>query len=60
MISEECDESIYWLELLTFMNLKNTSMKDLLDEGNQILSIIVASLKTARKNSQLPQIRNSQ
>jgi four helix bundle protein len=52
IVEEECDESIYWLELLIALDPKIApSIKCLIDEANQILSIIVASIKTARRNS---------
>jgi len=52
IVEAECDESIYWLEMLTGMDLRIVaSIKALIDEGNQILSTVAASIKTARKNS---------
>lgn len=52
IVEAECDESIYWLEMLIGMDLRiAASIKALIDEGNQILSTVVASIKTARKNS---------
>ena len=52
IVEEECDESIYWLELLLSMQVANpNSIRKLIDEANQILSIIVASIKTVRQNS---------
>jgi four helix bundle protein len=52
IVEEECDESIYWLELLDCLNLKIAPfIHSLMHEANQILSIVVASIKTARKNS---------
>ena len=52
IVEEECDESIYWLELLDVFNPKTTPViRPLMNEANQILSIVVASIKTARKNS---------
>jgi four helix bundle protein len=52
IVEEECDESIYWLELLDSQNLKIApSIHAQMDEANQILSIVVASIKTARRNS---------
>ncbi len=52
IVEEECDESIYWLELLADLNLSNGGMLQKLTlEANEILAIIVASIKTARKNS---------
>ncbi len=49
VVEEECDESLFWMELLVDNRLvKPSQMKNLIDEGNQILAIIVASAKTAR------------
>ncbi len=46
---EECDESLYWLEFpLDAGALKPESTGSLLREGNEILSLLVASIKTAR------------
>lgn len=50
-VEEECDESIYWIEMLVDAgSVKSTRVADLLDEGNQILAIVVASIKTARRS----------
>ncbi len=52
IVEEECDETIYWFEMLDSLKLKNgPPTRALIDEANQILSIIVASIKTARGNS---------
>ena len=51
IVEEECDESIYWLELLQDMGIGAQSIPSLIDEANQILSIIVASIKTARRKT---------
>ncbi len=49
IVEEECDESLYWLELLAALQLGNeTTIASLSDEANQILSIVVASIRTAR------------
>ena len=52
IIEEETAETIFWLELLDesgiFETNKITSLKT---EANEILSIIVASIKTAKKKS---------
>jgi four helix bundle protein len=49
-VEEECDESIYWMEVLVDAGaVKAALVTELLDEGNQILSIVVASIKTARR-----------
>jgi four helix bundle protein len=51
IVEEECDETIYWLELLQSLNKDTSSTQPLIEEANQILSIIVASIKTARRNT---------
>jgi four helix bundle protein len=51
IVEEECDESIYWLEILQNLNMEPHLTQSLLEEANQLLSIIVASIKTARRNS---------
>ena len=49
LVEEECDESIYWIELLVESKQINRSLvEDLLSEANEILSMVVASIKTAR------------
>ncbi|MGB5203693.1 MAG: four helix bundle protein [Eudoraea sp.] len=51
IVEEEVDESIYWLEL--FQEVLDPNKKEiqiLIKEANELLSIVVASLKTARKN----------
>jgi len=55
IVEEECDESLYWLEMLTELSLVEARrLKDLRDEGNEILSIIVASIRTARRYAKQP------
>lgn len=54
VVEEECDESLYWLELLIELRLvSETRLKDLRREANEILSIVVASIRTARGNAKL-------
>lgn len=49
IVEEECDESIYWIELLVDSGqIKKPVVEDLLREANELLSMTVASLKTAR------------
>lgn len=51
IVEEECHETLYWMEMLIESGLaKPDLLRDLVDEGNQILSIFVASMRTARKN----------
>src|SRR5690606_13415574 len=50
IVEEEADESMYFLELLMMISDKEqTEMKRLHTEANEILSIMVASIKTVRK-----------
>jgi four helix bundle protein len=50
IVEEEADESIFWIEMLIEAGLINVDLVDkLLQENNEILAIIVASKKTARK-----------
>ena len=51
IVEEECDESAYWLEMLQQIGKGTHLTPTLLDEANQLLSIIVASIKTARANA---------
>ncbi len=46
---EECDESLFWMELLTDNGLvKPKRLESLMREADELLSIIVASAKTVR------------
>ena len=49
IVEEECDESLFWMELLVENNLiKATRLHELMKESNELLAIVVASTKTAR------------
>ena len=49
IVEEEADETAYWMELLVDADIvKRSRVADLLDEANQILSIVISSIKTAR------------
>ena len=48
-VEEECDETIYWMELLIDAKKVESSVLDnSLREANELLAITVASIKTAR------------
>jgi len=50
IVEEEADESIYWMELLIEGKIvKENLLENLMDEGNQILSIVVSSIKTSKE-----------
>jgi len=49
IVEEEADESSYWIELLIDADLiKREKVSDLLKEADEILSIVVSSIRTAR------------
>ena len=51
IVEEECDESLFWMELLVENQLvKPVHVGQLMQEANEILAIIVSSAKTARSS----------
>jgi len=51
IVEEELDETSYWLELIDASNIFPTEkISPLIGEVNELLSIIVKSIKTAREN----------
>ncbi len=53
IVEEEADESQFFLELLVVVNENDkliNDLKRLIQESEELVSIIVASIKTARKN----------
>jgi len=51
VVEEECDESLFWMELLADNGfVKSSRLRDLMKEGNEILAIVVSSAKTARSS----------
>ena len=52
VVEEEADESSGWIELLAEAGLvKSKLVADLLKESNEITAMVVASIRTSRKNS---------
>ncbi len=50
-VEEECDESLFWMELLHESGLiAARRVQSLMAEGNEILAIVVASIRTAKQN----------
>ena len=50
IVEEETDESVYWMELLVEAGITKAELLEaLMNEGNEILAISVASIITARK-----------
>ena len=60
IVEEEADESIYWMELLVESGtVREDLLNRLIDEANQIVSIIVKSIKTSKlKRNPKSQTRN--
>jgi four helix bundle protein len=55
IVEEECDETLYWIDMLIELELvSGTSCKELRAETNEILAIVVASIRTARRNIKQP------
>jgi four helix bundle protein len=49
IVEKEADESVFWVETLVDAGLvKAARVTDLLDEGHQILALVVSSINTAR------------
>jgi four helix bundle protein len=49
IVEEECDESLYWLELFDETGHKSRlPVEDLMKEADELLAMVVASIKTAR------------
>jgi four helix bundle protein len=52
IVEEECDEALYWIDVLLELNLIAVArITDLKKEADAILAITVSSIKTARRNS---------
>ena len=51
IVEEECDETLFWLELIAEANLlKKEKLNSMLVEGDELTAIFTASGKTARQN----------
>ena len=49
IVEEETDETIYWMELIVDADIvKRPRMVNLIDEADQIMSIVISSIKTAK------------
>lgn len=50
IVEEEADETHFWLELINEMDIeKGVSIASLMQENNQIIAIIVSSIKTCKR-----------
>ena len=49
IVEEECDESLFWMELLVENNfVKPARLRELMKEADELIAIVVSSAKTAR------------
>ncbi len=52
IVEEEADECIYWMELLVASKIvKEEELLPLINEANELVSIAVSSIKTARNRT---------
>ena len=50
IVEEECDESLYWMELLVEAGIvPRKRLAALMAEGEELLAMVVASIRTARQ-----------
>jgi len=57
IVEEECDESLYWMDLLIESRLVRAALlDDLVREADEILALVVASIKAARSHKQTPAV----
>ena len=53
-MEEEADETLFWLELIKEMGIVDeTFLNSLMQENDEIIAIIVSSIKTARNSKQI-------
>ena len=59
IVEEECDETLFWLELIADSNLmKKERVSDLIKEADELTAIFTATGKTAKQNNPKSTIRN--
>ena len=52
IVEEECDETLYWIEVLIELGfVKTKRVQPLYDEGGEILAMVVSSITTARPHA---------
>jgi four helix bundle protein len=52
IVEEECDESVYWMELIVEAGLiTEQRLGDLKQEANELVAIVVSSINTSKKNN---------
>lgn len=54
IVEEETDESLFWMELLVESNIvSEEKLQSLMQEADEIVAIIVSTIKSTRKNNDL-------
>jgi four helix bundle protein len=52
IVEEECDEAVYWLELLVDSGrVPHERLSDLMAEANELLAVVVTSINTSRRST---------
>jgi four helix bundle protein len=55
IVEEECDEALYWMQMLIEAGVMNQSrLVELMNEADEIIAIVVSSIKTARAGNKFP------
>jgi len=55
IVEEECDESMYWMELLVESGMVELRrLDDIMKEADEIVSLVITSIKTARSRKKSP------
>jgi len=61
IVEEEADECLFWMEIIMERKLLEPErVQSLHDEADEVLSIVIASIKTARKRKSEPKMRSSE
>lgn len=61
IVEEECDESVFWIEMLVDYGIVKLSRAEaLIDEGGQLTAIFVSSINTARGSKRNSAVRTPQ
>ena len=52
IVEEEADETLFWLEILSEMEIVSSDMlRPLMSENDEIVAIVVSTIKTAKANN---------
>src|SRR6266404_5331978 len=55
IVEEECDEALYWMQMMIEAGImKKSRLTKLMQEANEIIAIVVSSIKTARARTSSP------